>query len=74
MRFPPWVKKKSLSHAVVTKPVLLGEKNRDKERNVIVVKPLTAGYKDLSINWDYGAHVEGDRFHLSPAYVSTLTG
>lgn len=24
MRFPPWVKKKSLSQAVVTKPVLLG--------------------------------------------------
>lgn len=31
MRFPPWVKKKSLSQAVVTKPVLLEKKNRDKE-------------------------------------------
>lgn len=66
MRFPPWVKKKSLSQAVVTKPVLLG--NRDKERNDIVVKPLTAGYKDLSIQWDYGAHVD------DPCLCKHLTG
>lgn len=58
MRFPPWVKKKSLSQAVVTKPVLLGNR-RDTGRIAIVVELLPAGYKNPSINWDHGTCVEG---------------